>query len=586
MLEKYWKEIDRQVAMIPLPREPQPDSKAEDWLPNTELPLQFNTLEVNCADARRLKFPRGSEWFSVSADISKEYEDRFAKRRESIPIIAGVTAPMELNQETANTLAKSAIDHYHRLYDFRANIDLFDVECLKYGTGILRVKEVSTPKFFNDFRGTRVNSLRGPACVPVSIKTVYLDDTPAMVMMEGITMAPGQIRVLFKKLWDVKNAIRKGGAERGWRQEAVDLLIAAKNRTDLNQDVELIEFEGDLVVPRDSGGPIFLPGVIVTVAQCSKNPPEVVRYLENDYPFSSYTVGHYMRDALDSPYGTSPLIKGQPLQEAATALLNDIMAAAALAGIPPCFYDKNDPGLTAQGGPRLFPRAMNAVDSPEAVQFMDRPDIVPLVNAYLAIVKQYEDLTAVNDPRRGGGMKSHTTATAMDLDQSRGLARTDDFVQGQLYGPIPSLLYKEYEIVKRVMKTAQQIAIDAGGIEGWASVAAADLPDDVAFMVFGAAGLLNERQGLENFMAATNATLQMIPVSAQLGQPISIDFTRLAQEIYRRANVTNSGTFIGTKAAAGAQPVPPGTEGGPAPSGAAAGIPTNTLTDVARALKV
>lgn len=586
MLNKVWKEIDRQVAMIPLPREPQPGSKSEDWLPNTELPLQFNTLEVNCADARRLKFPRGSEWFSVSADLSKEYTDRFRTRRESNPIIAGVKAPMDLTQETANTLTKSVIDHYHRLYDFRSHIGLFDVEAIKYGTSILRVKEVQTPKFFNDFRGTKVASLRGPAVVPTPIKSVYLDDTPAMVMMEGITMSPGQIRLVFKKLWDVKNTIRVGGAERGYRLEAVDLLISNKNRTDLNQDVELIEFEGDLVVPRDSGTPIFLPNVVVTVAQCGKNPPEVVRYLENDYPFSSYTIGYYMRDAIESPYGTSPLVKGQSLQEAATAMLNDIMAAASLAARPPCNYDKNDPSLTAKGGPDVFPGAMNGVDSPDAIQFAERPDIAPMVNAYLAFLKQYEDTTAVNDPRRGGGMKSHTTATAMDLDQSRGLARTDDYVQDQLYGPIPSVLYKEYEIIKRVMKTPQPIEIDDGGIEGWANVAAADLPDTVGFKVFGAAGLLNERQGLENFMAATNATLQMIPVSAQMQQPIPIDFTRLAQEIYRRANVTNSGTFIGAKAAAGAQPPAQGAPGAPAVPGAAPGIPTNTLTDVARALKV
>ena len=585
-MERVWKEIDRQVAMIPLPRTPQPGSKPDDWLPNTELPLQFNTLEVNCADARRLKFPRGSEWFAVSADISAEYEERFSARRERFPMVGGMAVPMAMNQETANTLVKSTVDHFHRLYDFRAMVDLFDVECLKYGTGILRVKEVSTPKFFNDFRGTKVSTARGPACVPQSIKNTYLDDSPLAAMMEGITMAPGHIRVLWKKLDDVKNAIKTGGPERGWRQEAINKLEPNKSQDDKQQHVEMIEFEGDLVVPRGRGKSIFLPGVIVTIGVCGKNPPEVLRFLENDYPFSSYTVGYYMRDGLEYPYGTSPLIKGQPLQEAATELLNDILAAAAIAGIPPCFYDKNDPGLTAQGGPNLFPRSMNAVESPEAVKFMDRPDIQYLVQAYMAIVKQYEDLTAVNDPRRGGGMKSHTTATAMDLEQSRGLARTDDFVQGQLYGPITSLLYKEFEVIKRVLKTPQPIQADSGGIEGWINVAAADLPDSVAFAVFGAAGLLNERQGLENFMAATNSTLQMIPIAAQLGSPIPIDFERLSQEIFRRAGINNAATFLGAKASAGAQPVPGGTEGGQPVPGASPGIPTNTLTDISRLLKV
>ena len=63
-LEIVWKEVDRQVAMLPRPRLLN-SGKKNDWLPELELPLQFNTLEVNAADARRLKFPRGSEWYSV-----------------------------------------------------------------------------------------------------------------------------------------------------------------------------------------------------------------------------------------------------------------------------------------------------------------------------------------------------------------------------------------------------------------------------------------------------------------------------------------------------------------------------------------
>ena len=586
-LERVWKEIDRQVAMVPLARVPQPGSRRNDWLPNTELPLQYNALEVNTADARRLKFPRGSEWYAASADISPEYEERFARRREKFPLVGGVSAPMKMNQETANTLVKATLDHFHKLYDFRSNIDLFDVECLKYGTADLRVKEVLTPKFFNDFRGTKLETARGPAVVPVSIKSVYLDDTPMAVMQEGITLSAGHIRCVWKRMWDVKNAIRTGGPERGWRKEAIARMEPEKSQDDKAQHVELIEFEGDLVVPRSgSRDPIFLPGVIVSVAAGGKNPPEVVRYLENDYPFPSHTIGYYMRDSLDSPYGTSPLIKGQPLQEAATAILNDLLAAASLAAGPPCFYDASDPRLTAQGGPNIFPRAFNPVESPEAVKFMERPDIAPLFQAYLGIVKQYEDLTAVNDPRRGGAMRSHTTATAMDIEQSRGLARTDDFVQGQLYGPMTSILYKQYEIIKRVLKTPQPIQADSGGIEGWIYVAAEDLPDNVCFAVHGAAGLLNERQGLENFMAASNFAIQIMTVAAQLSQPVPTDFQRMILEGFHRAGINNAGNYIGPRAAAATQNVSNGAAGGPSVPGAAAGVPANTLTDVSRAFGV
>ncbi|KKK48753.1 hypothetical protein LCGC14_3141980, partial [marine sediment metagenome] len=151
-LEKLWKEIDRQIAMIPVTRKVE-SGKEEDWFPNTEMPLQFNALEVIAADARRLKFPRGTEWYNVSAEVSDKYEQRFKERREKFPLIGAAALPVKLDQETADTLVKTVLDHYHRLYDFRTQIDLFDAEAIKYGTAIARVRPVKTAKFSHDFRG-------------------------------------------------------------------------------------------------------------------------------------------------------------------------------------------------------------------------------------------------------------------------------------------------------------------------------------------------------------------------------------------------------------------------------------------------
>ena len=60
-LERIWKEIDRQLSMTPLPRQVSSGAKT-DWYPELELPSQFQTLEVISADARRLLFPRNTEW--------------------------------------------------------------------------------------------------------------------------------------------------------------------------------------------------------------------------------------------------------------------------------------------------------------------------------------------------------------------------------------------------------------------------------------------------------------------------------------------------------------------------------------------
>jgi hypothetical protein len=79
--------------MTPIPRVVQ-TGQAEDWYPNLEMPSQFNTLEVLMADARRMIFPKGREWFTVSSYLSDEYIKRFEKRRESVPLIGEDAVPM------------------------------------------------------------------------------------------------------------------------------------------------------------------------------------------------------------------------------------------------------------------------------------------------------------------------------------------------------------------------------------------------------------------------------------------------------------------------------------------------------------
>lgn len=582
--ERIWKEIDRQIAMEPVPRETI-SGEETDWLPNTELPLQFNTLEVNAADARRLKFPRGSDWYQISAHLSDDYIERWNDRRESKKIIGDmpdeqgnmVPIPVKLDQETANTLVKATIDSFHRSYNFRAAIDLFDGEMIKYGTGVVRTRQVSMHSFFHDWRGTESKSALGPAVIPMSIKNVFLDDSPVAVMHEGITHAPAHIRRGKRRIDDVLNAIKKGGPERGWRQSAIRKLAAEKTEHPTDNLIEYLEIEGDLIVPR-SRSSIFLPNVIVTVAQ-GRRVREVIRFRENDTPFNAYDVGYYMRQDVDDPYGVSPLMKGAPLQEAATLALNEMMAGAALNARPPCFYDRNDMTFTAAGGPRMHPGAMNATDSPNAAEWMDRVNLGELTNTYLGLVKQYEDLTAVNDPRRSGTVLSHTTAHAVEIEQARGLSRTDDFVQDVETGPLTSILNKEYWIIKRSLKSAVPIPVDMGGIEGWITVAGADLADDVSFMVTGSAGVLDERQKMESFVAATNIVTQMVGLAAQLGTPLDIDFAQLAEEIYRRAGINNARKFINATGAGGA--AGPAQEGAALPQPPVTGVPQNDLTDLA-----
>ncbi len=571
--ERLWKEIDRQIAMTPVPRKIE-SGKEEDWFPNTEMPLQFNALEVIAADARRLKFPRGTEWYNVSAEISDKYEQRFQERRDKFPLIGGAALPVDLDQETADTLVKTVLDHYHRLYDFRGQVDLLDAEAIKYGTFVGRVRPVKTAKFSHDFRGQRNVNLTGPAVIACSIKNTYLDDRQTAVLHEGMATTPAIIRVNMQHIDALKRAAKKGGPEKGWIFSQLKKIEDPADDHGNRGLVEMIEYEGDLIVPRFRSS-IFLPNVIVTVA-VRAGIARPVRFQKSPVPFKSYVVGHYMRDDVTSPYGSSPLMKGQPIQEACTMVFNNLLATAAFQGKPVIVYDRHDTEMAGGGGPELYPGAQFGADSPNAVEILKTGDIAGLLNAYLALLKQYEDLTGANDPRRGGPLKSHTTTGGAELEASRGIARTDDFVTSVEQGPLTSMLYMEYEIIKDVMKSPQPVSVGAGGIEGWVNVASADLPDNAVFNVQGSSGAIDEREQGQKFLAASNFALQVATAAVQLGVQVPLQFQEMIVAGYEIAGIQNANRFVGSPEA-----IPGGAPAGPTIPGANGGVPAPTAAPVA-----
>lgn len=569
--EKIWKEVDRQVAMTPPFKGPPKSGKVSDWYPELELPLQFHCLEVNAADARRLMFPRGQEWYRVASELSDDYLETFAKRHgitEKDQVVMNMSGlspamffhlmgkaigkkamvgetptPMNIDQETADTLVKATIDHFHFKYDFRQSIDLCLTDCLKYGTAVSRTIPVKLAKFSHEFRGVKAETIIGPATIPVSVKEIFLDDTPIAVQHEGMNIAPVHIRCAWQNIRDLTIAAQKGGADKGWRMKGIKKLIDEGGDTEKRGFVEVLEAEGDIWVPKTEGS-LFFPNCSITVAVGKT--AEVIRFRTNDYPFSPFDVWTYMRDEINSPYGSSPLMKGQPVQEAASLVYNDIVAASALNAKPPVSYDKNDPNFQGTGGPEIYPGAMWGADSPNSIEVHKMADVAALATVYAALIKQYEDLTAVNDPRRGGQTKSHTTAEAVMNEVTRGLSRTDDFVIGVETGPLTSILYKQYDIIKNNMKSQQAVPINAGGIEGWVNLSAADLPEKVFFSIEGSSGVLDERQRQQNFMLFAKFAIELMTVGAQLQQPVNVDLQGLISEGAKLAGITNIAKFVRT----------------------------------------
>ncbi len=546
-LEQHWKEIDRQLEMEPAAVE-YSSGERQDWYPQLEEPLQANALEVVLADVRRLTFPKGTEWYQASVEMSNEYMDRWEGRREVEPLVGII--PEDLDQRGADALVKGALDYFHRLYDFRQHFMLLVAEAVKYGTAVTRVKPVKLSKFAHEFRGIPRDSLIGPALVPTSIKNVYLDDYEHSVMHEGIQTSPLTIRCGAQILDDLKRTAKIGGADRGWMMARVNRLEHMGSAKDRRGIVEIIEAEGDFIVPR-SRGTIHLPNSIITVA-IGSNGAETVRYRTNSQKFPSYACAHYMREDVKSAYGVSPLMKGMPIQEVATLALNDLAAAGVLNARPPVAYDRNDAAFAAQGGPDIYPGAKWSTDAPDRVMVQRMADVTALLNTYLAFTKKYEDLTGVNDPRMGGQARSHTSATAADIEATRGMARTSDFADDLADGVLPTILSMEFAIMKAETKGKISIPMDTAGIPGWLRIAMPDLADRVQFIVNGSSGFMKEQSRVQQFIAATQFALQTAGFAAQLGQQIDINFVEIIQEAFNNAGIQNASRFV--RATEGAAP--------------------------------
>jgi len=534
--ERIWDEVDRQVEMRPKPRRKVEFERKSGWFPDTELPLQATALEVLQADARRLTFPRNSEWYLPHSEISDDFVNKFQERRETHPMIGDEAQPMKLDQETADVLVKATIDHFHTLFNFRDAIDFNDVEALKYGTYVGRIVEAQQPVFTSDFRGVSSTKRVGPAVIPVSVRNHYLDDSPQAVMMEGVAISPADIREYWQRRDDLVVAAKS--ESKGW----IGSQVARIELKDPAQPIHMLEFEGDLVIPR-SKDHLFLPNSVVTVA-IGEGGPRVVRFRENKNGFRSYYSGVYAKENLKSPYGTSPLMKGQPIQELATLMANSLAASVALSAQPPGLWDATDSQLTANGGPVLEPNAMTPADDPDrSVNILREWNISDTGIALQLLLSQYEDITGVTAPRRGAQTKSHTTAFAVDVENTRGLVRTDDYVQAKENGPLRSILHREYAIIKKTMASTP-VYIGTGGIEGFVNISKEDLPDNVTFEVIGSAGPATERERAERRQAALQGAAAMSEMSAQQGGPV-LNFAEAMKETLGEA-FANPDRFITT----------------------------------------
>ena len=563
--EKNWAEIDRQIAMKPdlsFKKLPQANGTISDkndpkkaWMPEIELPLQAQTLEVLTADARRMLFPDSGPWYAAHGEMSDDYLDRVLENVE--PVSDKHIPPSVIDQDNADKLIEGWGNNFRRQYDFGAHMDLINAGAFAYGMGVGRGRIVKKEIFIETAKGTMREKKEIPVLFPRSIKSTYLDDTAVNVMNEGYILGPSVIHYEKKRFADVRLAANKGKTEvndpnGGWIPKHVNGFNA-----DDGQTVEIIEFEGDLVVPRKSTRSIVLPGSIVTVIlEQGKEASRVIRFRFRKHPFSSYVLFPYHHEGLDTPYASAPLMKGRPLQKAAVEAFSRTMQSAALNAEPPVHWDRTDTYFAQQGGPWIEPGASWGSTSPVTSQTIGRPEA--LFQIYIGLLQQYADVTGVNAPRLGAQTVSHTTAFAKEAELSRGVVRTVDYTRSSLQGGLSKWLSMEFELGKEAMgKRSDTIFLDT--YRGFVEVKKLGLPDRASFEVFGAGGPAEDQAKRQNRMAAMNQAIQLDMMNVEAGRPpvLLANMDQVIQQVLRE------GGWVDVEAFTGAAGVSSGPSGAP-----------------------
>ena len=476
-----------------------------------------------------------------------------------------------ITQDNADKLVEGYLENVHSQYDFPAVMDKINAESFKYGIGLGRVKMVSRNMFIHTSTGVVKKPRKIPVLVPRSIKKTFLDDSSHALMNEGMSVGPGIITEWSQKHEDLLLAANRGSNEPnsesgGWMPAQVK-----KVDPDDKGHVVMYEFEGDLVVPRKTVRSLFIPGVIATVAAGGN--ARVVRLRFRKQPFSSFVEFPYHHEHVDSPYCTSPLMKGRLIQHVATQALNGLMDVAALNVQPPIGYDKDDPAFAVEG-PVVEPGANWETVSGVTVHQIGDP--AAMAQVYFDLVRQYHDSTGVNSPRLGAQTVSHTTAFAKEAELSRGTVRTVDYVSSALRGGMTRFLNMEYKMAREALSGEEVVFIKP--YRGFVNIDRDALPEKVVFEVFGSGGPSEQREKAQAKMAAMQFAIQLDTLAVQMGGKPTLDLAEIQKQILTEGGWIDVDPFINdsTGGVPAGTPESPGVAGNSvqSPGIATAALPT------------
>jgi hypothetical protein len=562
--ERHWKDIDRQVAMSPSQQHKSlPDGRpdvSKNWMADMELPLQAQALEVQVADARRFMFAEGQPWFEAHAQLTDKYLDKV----DFQALVLGDEAevPSQINQDNADKLVEGYLYHLFKQNDFFTRHDKINAEAIKYGMGVGRLRMHKKSIFIHEASGSvRRETQKIPVIVPVSIKNLYLDDSPGS-MHSATELGPAHIAEDYTRLENLQLAANKGSNDPfkddgGWMPENLKDIEADKDGY-----VTVLEYEGDLVVPRATVSSLVIPGAIATVIVGTKGGTNdeatgVIRFRFRKLPYSSYSLWPYHYEGTDDCYPTSPLEKGRPVQIMATDALNRLLDSAALKNAPPVSYDRMDTEFALKGGPQVHPYAKWGTTEKVTVHADVGGDPGAMAQALTLALNLYGELTGVLPARLGAQTVSHTTAFAKGAELDRGAVRTVDYVKGSGHGPLTRELYMLYDMGRAAIGPGEKVSFYIEAYGGWVEINRDHLPEKSDFEWFGSGGPSEEQEKAQRKLQSLQLAVQLDQLRAQQvlsGAPSTVNFDAAIKQVLRQGGWTDIDAITNMSEAAAPQP--------------------------------
>lgn len=537
-LEKHWKDIDRQLRMEPETshkRGPQGQVIKElEWLPEIELPLQAQTLETLVADIKRFRFPKGKDWYRAHVALTEDYLEAYAS--VDAPFVGETGADRgPLTQDDANRIAQAVPSYFHRQYPFQTYAALCDVNALKYGFGVGRMRRVNKMILGHHVKG-RPKKKKIPMLIPRSPKCVFLDDTQANVMHEGETMGPNTIQTMERKLADVKAAAMEDDT---YIKSQVKRLVPDKNDC-----VTLIELEGDLVY-ETSQSTIVVRDVVLTgaVGKQGDNAQFGLIREQKGEGYCTYVVFDYHQEFETDAYATAPLIKGRPIQGLMSRVMNQLVASGELKIQPPTGYDSDDPTFAADGGPVVAPRASWGTTGEVKVYDEVGGDPATFWSIFAGLNGFYNDVTGGHPARLGAETKSHTTAFAKDAELSQGAVRTVNYSDKAMLDPMTRVLEIEY-MMGRENWSKEVVYVEAW--DGFLELEKKHLPEILLFEAIGAGAPADDVAKQQQQQAALQTAMQVDAAAIQFGfrQTPRVNYDEIIDHMLEKGGIQDISRFV------------------------------------------